>query len=74
MFLHLKNWTKEYKSKLSMNAEELKCHCVQAGSKALVYVKINDDEYAVKEVVPTFQYGETIKITLVAKNKENEVK
>ena len=70
----LENWTKEYKSKLSMNAEELKYHCVQAGSKALVYVKINDDEYAVKEVVPTFQDGVTTKITLVTKNKENEVK
>lgn len=70
----LERWTKMYKSQLSMSTEELKYHCVQAGSKALVYVKINDEEYAVKEVVPTCQGGVTTKITLVAKNKENEVK
>lgn len=70
----LERWTKEYKSQLSMSAEELKYQCVRAGSKALVYVKINDEEYAVKEVVPTYQDGVTTKITLVAKNKENEVK
>ena len=70
----LENWTKIYKSQLSMSTEELKYRCVRAGSKALVYVKINDDEYAVKEVVPTYQDGVTTKITLVAKNKENEVK
>lgn len=70
----LENWKKEYKSKLSMSTEELKYHCVRAGSEALVYVEINDDEYAVKEVVPTYQDGVITKITLVAKNKENEVK
>ncbi len=70
----LERWIKEYRSRLSMYAEELKYRCVQAGPKALVYIKINDDEYAVKEVVPTCQDGVTTKITLVAKNKENEVK
>lgn len=70
----LENWTKEYKSKLSMSTEELKYHCVRAGSEALVYVEINDDEYAVKEVVPTYQDGVITKITVVTKNKENEVK
>lgn len=70
----LENWTKEYKSKLSMSTEELKYHCVRAGSEALVYVEINDDEYAVKEVVPTYQDGVITKITLITKNKENEVK
>ena len=70
----LENWTKEYRSQLSMNAGQLKYRCLKAGSNALVYVKINDAEYAVKEVVPTYQDSVITKITLVAKNKENEVK
>ena len=70
----LENWTKEYRSQLSMKAGQLKYRCSQAGSEALVYVNINDDEYAVKEVVPTYQDGVITKITLVTKNKENEVK
>lgn len=70
----LEKWTKMYKSQLSMSTEELKYHCVRADSKALVYVEINGDEYAVEKVVPTYQDGVTTKITIVTKNKENEVK
>ena len=70
----LENWTKEYRSQLTMTAGQLKYRCLKAGSNALVYVKINDAEYAVKEVVPTYQDSVITKITLVAKNKENEVK
>ena len=70
----LENWTKEYRSQLTMTAGQLKYRCLKAGSNALVYVKINDDEYTVKEVVPTYQDGVITKITLVTKNKENEVK
>ena len=70
----LEKWTKMYKSQLSMSTEELKYHCARADSKALVYVEINGDEYAVEKVVPTYQDGVTTKITIVTKNKENEVK
>lgn len=66
----LEKWTKMYKSQLSMSTEELKYHCVRADSKALVYVEINGDEYAVEKVVPTYQDGVITKITIVTKNKK----
>ena len=68
----LERWIKDYRSQLSMYAEELKYRCVQAGPKALVYVRVNDDEYAVSEAIPEYQDGVITKITLVTKNKEKE--